>query len=588
MNNSIVFVRLNKKSGIWVKRRDQMRRACAVLVLSGTALSASALAEQTSLEQTKLFGQYAEDHREPSARGQASAAIEVASVEGEVGADGNRSAVQVGEISKKPVQAMRVASTVSTAGTPLTLQAQEKQATTIPSGLPSGPSQAATALPTLQFASGDRVNSSVGASSSSVNYKSDETIGSINLGLGYQLPVTGSKLGVQGDAATLLLDDVAVGTNVSFYPQKRDIGLNGVWRVSDTGFRLIAATHYSWGKQDFDFISGRQTVRLSQIAYYLSGRYVVPKADLTWLHSVGLSAWGALAYQSSAGLDPVIYVAQNPLTYDIVKDALKLSEGRLTGTAVDAQMALHDRVVAQVSLGVEQLKFPFSDGTQEKNTKGYYDLSLYYEPVDELLLSGTYKSGAGEARTVIAGEAYGWKLGVFQSWGQSGLSSNKGVVLSYNLLSGKARSSSGTLAQRMRPMAVLGKSQLLSDAVTRPMQIPTIFLAKVDPTAARTVAAIIKKDLPSGYTVNAQGDLSVPVGTGGLTLTSVMRNGVVYSDISKVAVTGNQIVFRTKDLPEPSVGGTDTYVVNVTDGMGSLYLVTVQTQYGPNTPRLST
>lgn len=469
---------------------------------------------------------------------------------------------------------------------------QEKSVTPISFSAPTNPSSTASrplttttnqssdkaALPTLQFSPGDHVKVAVGPSTSSIHYDDDRAIGRVNTGLGYyQANQESTNFGVQVDMATMLGSHFSIGSNLSFYRQKKDVGLNGVWRVGETGVRLKAASSYSWGQQEFDFLSGKQTLDLSQAAYYLSGHYAVPKETATWLHSVGMSAWGARAYQSSKYIAPVSYVIETADNFKLMEDTFKLSTGRLIGTALDTQVALRSNLVGQLSLGVEQLKFPFADGTQEKSTKGYYDLAMHYEPISNLLLSLAHKRGASETRTTIAAESHGVKLSAFQNRGQDGLDSNKGIMLSYSLLSGKTHTTD-TLAQRMRPQATLNNSELLNDAVTRPSQIPNVFLAKVDTTAVRQLGKVDKKILRDGSTVNEQGDLIIPIRTGG-TLDEITRGAGTdrdadYTDRVIASVVSNNLVIRVKDLPAPALGTKDiyTFYIGYNDVVDSIYV----------------
>lgn len=418
------------------------------------------------------------------------------------------------------------------------------------------------ALPMLQFSPGDNVKVAVGPSTSSINYDGDRTIGRLNTGLGYyQANQESTNFGVQIDMASMLGSNLAIGSNLSFYRQKKDVGLNGVWRIGETGMHIKAASSYTWGQQEFDFLSGKQTLDLSQAAYYLAGHYAVPEKTVAWLHSVGMSAWGARAYQSSRNIAPVSYVVENPDSFLLLEDTFKVSTGRLMGTAFDTQIALRNNLVGKFSLGVEQLKFPFADGTQEKNIRGYYDLAMYYEPIPNWLLSLAYKSGASEARTTIAAESHGVKVSAFQNRGQNGLDSNKGILVSYTMLNGKTNTTD-TLAQRMRPQATLNNAELLNDAATRPSQIPNVFLAKVDTTAVRQLSKVDKKILPPGSTVNNQGDLIIPIGTG--TLDEITRGAGTnrdadYNDRVIASVVGSNLVIHLKDLPATAPGTKDIY-----------------------------
>lgn len=476
---------------------------------------------------------------------------------------------------KSAVQAQPIIPELGLSSTPK----QEKSAVSIPpsaaanqsSPIPTSTNSSSdkAALPTLQFAPNNRVKVAVGPSASSINYDDARTIGRINTGLGYyQTNGNSTNFGVHADAATMLGSNFAIGSNLSFYPQKKDVGLNGVWRIGETGVHLKAASSYSWGEQEFDFSSGKQTLGLSQAAYYLSGHYAVPQKTAAWLHSVGISAWGARAYQSSHNIAPVSYVVENADNYRLLEDTFKLATGRLIGTALDTQIALRSNLVGKLSLGVEQLKFPFANGTQEKTTTGYYDLAMYYEPISDLLLSLAYKNGASETRTTIAAESHGLKVSAFQNRGQNGLDSNKGLLLSYNFLNNKARSSD-TLAQRMRPQATLDNSQLLNNAATRPTQIPNVFLAKVDTTAVGQLFKVDKKSLPPGTSVDSQGNLLIPVGSkkldGARLGSTATDKDPIYDYTNTVSIVNANLVVRLKNLSTPAIGAQNIYTFYLSD-----------------------
>ena len=287
-----------------------------------------------------------------------------------------------------------------------------------------------------------------------------------------------------------------------------------------------------------------------------------------------VSAWGAQASQKSNADGPRFFTWQTASDYLVMCDPLKLSEGRLLGASADAQVALRSNLLAKVSLGYEQLNFPFADGSRELNRSAYYSLDLLYEVKADLSIGADYKSGAGENRIGVMLETGHWQLNAFQNQGQNGVADNQGVMLTWrvSIPSGKQQ---GTLAQRMQPGRFNDSSNLLAAAIVRPKQIPKTFLAKVDPTAVTLAATISKAGLPGGVAVNSEGDVFVTVGTGSPTITGVTRNGSQYTDTALVTTTSTQVVIHSRFFPESAFGG-DSYVINVTDGSSTSYHINVE------------
>ncbi len=433
-----------------------------------------------------------------------------------------------------------------------------------------------TLLPSVPFALADgTVSGTLSPERASMHYHGKESIASLGLGVGYFKPEIGSSMaGGQLQLATMLGKQFAIGSTLALFSDRRDLVVNTVWQLPDSGFRFKASGGYLRGNQNFNFPSGEANIDLGQFSCSLATQYILNgSGESGTLQSIGLSAWGAQACQISNADGPRSFLRQTATDYLVMSDPLKLSEGRLLGAAADAQVALHSSLVLKGSLGYEQIRYPFSDGTRELSKSLYYSIDLFSEPISSLYFGAGYRSGAGENRISITAETGNWQLSAFHNKGQSGVADNNGMMLTCRLLlpGGKQKSS---LAQRMKPTRSSDTANLLADALLRPAQLPHSFLAKVDPTAVTQAATISKTGLPGGATVNTDGDVFITVGTGSPLITGVTRNGSPYSYAALVTTTPAQVVIHTKQFPEPTVA-TDTWIISVKDGSSLDYIVTV-------------
>jgi hypothetical protein len=410
----------------------------------------------------------------------------------------------------------------------------------------------------LQLADG-RMNASIGSSSTVMNYNDGELQANLDFGFGYynQLRGSGSVMGHAGFAA-MIHDNLAVGVNGLMYDQRSDLVLSAVWQVPDSGVRLKASGGYMWGRQRYSFPSGDATVGLSQYSWAMSGSWFMNDSEeFRHFQAIGLSAWGAQARQNPLG-DPVYFMRETATEFLVFLDPLQLSEGRLIGASADAQLALCQSLVTKGSIGYEQLRFPFSDGTRELNSSVYCNLAMYWEPVSWITLAADVKKGVSEDRIGISAESGHWKVDTWYSRGENGLLSDKGGMLTFRLFVPSAKNNL-TLARRMQPVRSSGSSAMLGDALQRPVQMPQAFLAKVDPTAVRQVATISKTGVDNGAVVDSQGDITIVVGTGVPVITGVTRDGTSFSYAGIIETTSTQVIIHTGKLPD----GVSTYVIGV-------------------------
>ncbi len=437
----------------------------------------------------------------------------------------------------------------------------------------------ATLLPSVPYRLADgSVTGALSPDRATMQYRGKESIATLGLGLGYFKPEIGSSVGGgKLELATMLGCKVAIGSTIVLFQDRRDLVVNSIWQLPDSGFRFKASGGYLWGTENFNFPSGEANIDLGQFSYSLATQYILnDSGESGTLQSVGFSVWGAQANQKSTAITPRIFLRETATDYLVLSDPLKLSEGRLLGAAADVQISLHSNLIAKGSLGYEQIRFPFSDGSRELNKSAYYALDLFSEPTSALLLGAGYRAGAGENRISVTAETGNWQLMAYHNQGQNGVADNNGAMLTCRLLLPAGKQQTSALAQRMKPTRSSDSANLLADALLRPAQLPHSFLAKVDLTAVTLAATINKSGLPSGaYAINSDGDVFVTVGTGTPAITGVTRDGSPYSYSALVTTTPTHLVIHTRQFPEPT-GASDTWIISVT--AGSPYTVTVTTE----------
>ena len=429
----------------------------------------------------------------------------------------------------------------------------------------------------LAFASGN-VSGSLSPNATNLNYQSDRLVGRFSLGLGYynQGPGAAGAMG-QGGLAGMLGGNVALGGLTVVNDLRKDVVVNAVWLEPNTGILIKLSGGYLWGRQDFTFPTGPATVDLGQYSGLISGSWIASddtRDPCSCLHSIGVSFWGARVEQTSL-LDPLYFMKQTESYYMVYRDNRRLSEGRLFGLAADTQVAMLPNVVAKGAIGFEQVEFPFADGTRERDGSLYSDLLVYWEPIRSITLGAGWKNGVTEDRYTLSAESGHWKVNAWYSMGDRGLVNDRGVSLTYSLLtSGSAKPVS--LAMRMRPTRRGDNGVLLGEAFQRPTQLPSVFLAKVDPSDVDLVLRIGKSGLPKNdpdrtAAVNVDGELRITVGSGAaLDIQEVRRNDEPFAYAGIVGIAGSQVTIASKKLTTPG-----TYVISVKDGAMKLYGIAI-------------
>ncbi len=416
------------------------------------------------------------------------------------------------------------------------------------------------------------VLASLAPQSTSLAYNGQEQQANLNVGVGYYNSGSGkSGISGRGGFATLLGNNLSAGSAVTFDGNKSDLVINAVFQLPDSGLRIKVTGGCLWGNKQFTFTSGSSDIDIVQYDYSVSSSWIPPDAGLNStsfsnLQSIGFTLWGASANQTSHP-DPFFFTKETATEYLVYKEPFALSEGRLFGASADTQFALSSSHVVKGSLGYEQLKFPFADGTVEINRSLFSTLALYWNPLSDLTIGAEGKKGVGENRYTLSVESGHWKVDSWFSKGKNTLADDKGIMLNYSLVAfgGMNRE---TLAMRMRPGRTTSPTILLNEALARPVQLPLTFLAKVDPTAVSLVSRINKASLPQNdpegaVAVSVDGDVFITVGTGSQpTIQEVRLDGAPFAYSGIIGTTATQVVINSYKLVVPG-----TYVISVRDGV---------------------
>jgi hypothetical protein len=431
-------------------------------------------------------------------------------------------------------------------------------------------------LPTLPLTLADgRLNATVAPGSTSMAYSGDEARFDLRIGLGYYASEQDeSAMGGYYSGAFMLTDGLAFGGSLDYGESNKDLVLSTVWQTPFPGLRLKASGGYLWGAQNFDFHTEDAVVDLGQKSWMVGGSWVPPDAcgsvDGIGFHSIGMKYWRADAEQRSHPAS-VWFTRETATDYEIWVDRRLLSEGRLYGLSADIQYGLQENFVAIGSLGYERLLYPFFNGSEEKDRTFFTNLDLRWEPLRAWTLGAIWKKGVAEDRYEVSLSSGHWSLGGWYSQGAHGVNTARAVQLTFQLFSPLDTGKPKSLASRMRPTRSTNASEMLGEAMARPVELPRQFLVKVDPTAVTREAIVSKSAISNAdgdgtVTLDpVNGDLFITVGTGIPVIQEVTLDGMPFSYGGIIGTDQNRIAVNTRLI---STAGL--YVISVKDQNGAV------------------
>ena len=406
-------------------------------------------------------------------------------------------------------------------------------------------------------------------------FSNDRFLVSANLGWGYTASGGTGLAGI--DVGFLVNDRSALGLNLAYQRDKFEAVLHGLRYWLPLGLRFKGSLDYMQGRQEFSFLRSSAKARLSQLTYYGALDWLESSNFALGLQNLGASTWGGKAKNHSQ-FETQTYIDDTPDYFVISRDPQLLSAGRLTGVAFNFQ-SLYSNWTIKGSLGKEWLKFPFSDGNVEKKRSNYFDARVGYQFNVGDTINLRYKFGAVENRIELAWQRANLSISAFHSQGKNGIEDQHGIKLTVDLLAlpnAKKSVTNNLLALNIQPSGMeggkLNRVELLQEVISRPAQLPSAFMVKVDPTGVRRIR-IEKATLPEKSVITPQGNVLIPVGSNTVTIVFAKVNGLpVTSSGEKFGTQGNQLVVYSPNLPPPS--NTDSYAVGLEDGTGASYIVT--------------
>ncbi|ALX82124.1 hypothetical protein APT56_02475 [Achromobacter denitrificans] len=372
----------------------------------------------------------------------------------------------------------------------------------------------------------------------------------------------------------LITDRFALGASMQVGEFQRELIGRGIFVDASKQYEFDAAVSLMKGRPSFDFDSGSARVPVTQLAGTLAARKLFAPESGLGLHSLGLSAWGARAH-SPNDLSSRTVIQETPDYTRLLYDPRRISTGRLYGASLDLQYAPFSSLVLGTSLGMEHERYPMGDGSVESRRRPYLSAGLKFEVYKDYLLDMRVSNGVSrDFVATLSGDKARLSFGM--SRGRDGALNSKTVMVYVDLMKlispARYTADASSLAMRESLRQYTGE-RLLDKAVSRPEHIPQTFLAKVDHTGVREVF-VEKAGLPPGATVSADGQrLVVAVGSGGLTLESVQRNGAALSAPPQFTVAPAQLTVDLFKLPAPAQ--TDEYVARVTDATMASYNVKI-------------
>ena len=187
-----------------------------------------------------------------------------------------------------------------------------------------------------------------------------------------------------------------------------------------------------------------------------------------------------------------------------------------------------------------------------------------------------YKYGAVENRIELAWQRANLSISAFHSQGKSGIEDQHGIKLTLDLLALLNAKKSDALVFNIQPSGVaakkLNRAELLQEVISRPIQLPSTFMVKVDQTGVGRIR-VEKSTLPERSDVTPQDNVLIPVGSGMTTIVFANVNGLPVTAIEeKFGTQGNQLVVFAPNLPNPA--DKDSYTVGMQDSTGASYIVT--------------
>jgi hypothetical protein len=283
-------------------------------------------------------------------------------------------------------------------------------------------------------------------------------------------------------------------SNIGFYyrgsKKRDDITLNTISNIPQTNLYTKISAGVMNGREVYNFYSGSSEVNLRQYNGLASIHYRNPN-KFSNFKSVGLNVWKIIARQRT-NFDSTYIVKETDTSYDTYMDPKTLSLGNVTGYSAAIRFKINNSISVEQGLGKEKLVYPFSDGTKDITNKNYLKSSVKYYINEYSRLEAAYSTGVIENKSKIEYLNSGFGLSLENSKGNNGHRDYWFVGLTYTIIDPLNPSYASSYFSNNDEVDYIEHKNLLEEVATRPIEFPSNFLAKVDPTSVKLVQSIKK------------------------------------------------------------------------------------------------
>jgi hypothetical protein len=353
----------------------------------------------------------------------------------------------------------------------------------------------------------------IGQNNSNYSYAdySGNTIFNIGIQNSGQLKSTGlNKPSFIASGATQLRKEIAIGFNYKYFDKKNDLTISAVNNIPDTNIYAKVAVGIMDGKETYNFFSGPSPVHLQQYNSLASLNYRNPD-KFSNFKGIGINIWKIIAKQKSR-FAPNYISKETDTSYDTYIDPRELAVGNVTGYSGTVRLKLNNSITTEQSFGKENLVYPLSDGTIESYKKNYLKSLLRYQIDSDSRFEFSYATGSVENKTRIEYVNSGFGMSLEKSRGLNGLKDYWYVGVTYSISDFLNPKLASKYMQNFDANDYLDHINLLRDVSQKPVEFPSNFLAKIDPTSVKLISSVTKPHITwsSNGLLGAYFDSKVP------------------------------------------------------------------------------
>lgn len=334
--------------------------------------------------------------------------------------------------------------------------------------------------------------------------------------------VGGLRVGI--DYARLLSDQWAVGGNASVGIEHQEIMLNGLYSPSK---QLHLGLSLGWLRDTdtYRFYSGPDKVSVDQASALM--RVIKRFDEGSRLTQLSASAYTARARKPD--VPDAVMVEETPTLIRFLVDPREISPGRLQGFNLGVGFVPWNNAEIKLSLGRETLRYPFQDGSSEKDSRTTTGLSYTHTLSSCWQIEGNYNSGVAGDRIALAVRKGMWSLALGRDGGTADMKARTTLVVGLEVPLGGSHQARCAGGAAMRQSLDVRR---LDEVFTRPRELPTRVLAKVDLTAVPSLLASLDKAGLGGASVSATPEeLIIRLAVPALTVAQLDLNGQPSSNL---------------------------------------------------------